>query len=59
MPRDIKKQDLPSKTCPVCARPFAWRKKWRNTWDQVIYCSERCRRTGRPDAPAAVAEVDK
>ncbi|MEY3647080.1 MAG: hypothetical protein RL127_1788 [Bacteroidota bacterium] len=24
----VKKQHLPSKTCPVCNRPFAWRKKW-------------------------------
>jgi hypothetical protein len=23
-----KKADLPSKTCPVCQKPFAWRKKW-------------------------------
>ena len=24
----VKKQHLPSKTCPICHRPFAWRKKW-------------------------------
>jgi hypothetical protein len=41
-----KKSDLPSKLCPVCARPFTWRKKWARDWDQVKYCSERCRRTG-------------
>ncbi|MGP5553430.1 DUF2256 domain-containing protein [Psychrobacter celer] len=35
-----KKQNLPQKICPVCKRPFTWRKKW----EQVIYCSERCRR---------------
>jgi hypothetical protein len=39
---------LPEKTCPVCGRPFAWRKKWRNNWDTVIYCSERCQRNHRP-----------
>ncbi|MDC1516636.1 DUF2256 domain-containing protein [Cyclobacteriaceae bacterium] len=39
----IKKQNLPYKICPVCGRPFNWRKKWRLTWDQVIYCSKRCR----------------
>ena len=33
------KQDLPSKVCPVCDRPFTWRKKW----DQVRYCSEVCK----------------
>jgi drug/metabolite transporter (DMT)-like permease len=41
------KQSLPTKVCPVCKLPFSWRKKWRRTWEQVIYCSERCRRTGR------------
>ena len=39
-----KKPFLPEKPCPVCGRPFAWRKKWRNTWDKVVYCSERCQR---------------
>ncbi|MBS1028333.1 DUF2256 domain-containing protein [Gluconobacter albidus] len=38
------KQDLPSKLCPVCDRPFAWRKKWAKDWDQVRYCSDSCRR---------------
>ncbi|MEB3235439.1 MAG: DUF2256 domain-containing protein [Cyanobacteriota bacterium] len=33
----------PSKLCPVCGRPFSWRKKWAEVWDQVVYCSERCR----------------
>ncbi|MBI1225957.1 MAG: DUF2256 domain-containing protein [Bacteroidetes bacterium] len=42
------KADLPTKICPVCQRPFAWRKKWERCWDEVKYCSERCRsgRTG-------------
>ncbi|EMB49100.1 DUF2256 domain-containing protein [Vibrio mimicus] len=39
-----KKAHLTQKMCPVCLRPFAWRKKWRLCWDEVIYCSERCRR---------------
>ncbi|MAV47194.1 MAG: DUF2256 domain-containing protein [Alphaproteobacteria bacterium TMED89] len=39
-----KKSDLPSKTCPVCQRPFSWRKKWQRHWEDVVYCSERCRR---------------
>ncbi|HCD26754.1 MAG TPA: DUF2256 domain-containing protein [Gammaproteobacteria bacterium] len=41
----MKKQNLPSKVCPVCSRPFDWRKKWRRDWDAVKYCSERCRRS--------------
>lgn len=44
MPPMRKKADLPTKTCPVCRRPFAWRKKWRKEWEKVIYCSEKCRR---------------
>jgi len=39
-----RKPHLPTKTCPVCQRPFAWRKKWVRVWDEVRYCSERCRR---------------
>lgn len=42
--RGVKKQHLPEKICPVCMRPFAWRKAWASNWDAVKYCSERCRR---------------
>nr|WP_199534993.1 DUF2256 domain-containing protein [Shimia thalassica] len=41
----MKKSDLPQKTCVTCGRPFAWRKKWAKVWDEVKYCSERCRWT--------------
>jgi hypothetical protein len=40
----VKKQHLPSKTCVTCHKPFNWRKKWEKVWDEVKYCSERCRR---------------
>ncbi|MEP3639972.1 MAG: DUF2256 domain-containing protein [Paracoccaceae bacterium] len=40
----MKKSDLPQKTCTTCGRPFVWRKKWAKVWDEVKYCSERCRR---------------
>ncbi|MEO1052384.1 MAG: DUF2256 domain-containing protein [Bacteroidota bacterium] len=40
-----KKSDLPQKICPVCDRRFTWRKKWSKVWDEVKYCSERCRRS--------------
>ncbi|WP_084623999.1 DUF2256 domain-containing protein [Oceanospirillum beijerinckii] len=39
----MKKAHLPWKVCPVCNRPFSWRKKWQKDWEQVIYCSRRCR----------------
>ncbi len=32
----------PTKVCPVCGRPFQWRKKWKDVWDEVRYCSDRC-----------------
>ena len=42
---------LPTKLCATCGRSFEWRKSWRNTWDEVRYCSKRCRgeRPGRLD----------
>ncbi|MCK7409605.1 DUF2256 domain-containing protein [Enterobacter bugandensis] len=41
------KQDLPSRLCVHCQRPMTWRKKWAKSWDEVKYCSERCRRSHR------------
>lgn len=41
----IAKEYLPEKICPVCGRPFSWRKKWEKTWQEVRYCSVRCRRS--------------
>ncbi len=38
-----KKSELPSKVCVTCGKPFAWRKKWAKVWDEVKYCSDRCR----------------
>ena len=46
----MKKADLPSKICPVCQRPFSWRKKWERNWDNIVYCSERCRRNKKQRA---------
>ncbi|RZO27834.1 MAG: DUF2256 domain-containing protein [SAR86 cluster bacterium] len=40
-----KKLTLEKKVCPVCNKPFFWRKKWKKNWSNVIYCSERCRRS--------------
>jgi len=39
-----KKPNLPMKDCKSCGRPFTWRKKWERVWDDVRYCSERCKR---------------
>ena len=35
---------LGEKTCQACGRTIQWRKKWAKNWDQVKWCSERCRR---------------
>jgi hypothetical protein len=55
MARQIKKSDRPTKICAVCGLSFTWRKKWESNWDEVKYCSDRCRRrkSTAPDAPAA------
>ncbi|WP_440911410.1 DUF2256 domain-containing protein [Candidatus Pelagibacter sp.] len=42
MSSNLKKQNLPSKICPTCKRPFVWRKKWRLNWEKVKYCSKKC-----------------
>ncbi|WP_394353249.1 DUF2256 domain-containing protein [Limnovirga soli] len=46
----MSKQHLPQKICVVCSRPFSWRKKWEKVWDEVKYCSNKCRHQ-RPAAP--------
>ncbi|MFA6965134.1 DUF2256 domain-containing protein [Bosea sp. (in: a-proteobacteria)] len=54
MAKHVRKSDLPEKTCRVCGRPFTWRKKWERVWDEVKFCSQRCRskaRTARPLLP--------
>jgi hypothetical protein len=39
----ISKENLPSKICLHCNRPFTWRKKWERNWDDVKYCSDACK----------------
>ncbi len=36
------KKRLEYKICVTCNKPFNWRKKWRNNWDNVKYCSVKC-----------------
>nr|WP_324603211.1 DUF2256 domain-containing protein [Hellea balneolensis] len=40
-----KKLHLPQKDCATCGRPFSWRKKWEKVWDEVRYCSQKCKRS--------------
>lgn len=46
MPKMRKKADFPIKTCVSCGLPFTWRKKWERNWEQVRFCSDRCRSAG-------------
>ncbi|MCC6504834.1 MAG: DUF2256 domain-containing protein [Aquimonas sp.] len=34
----------PEKRCPICQRPFQWRKRWMRDWERVVYCSDACRK---------------
>jgi hypothetical protein len=43
MPKMRKKADLPTKTCAACGLRFVWRKKWARDWEDVRYCSDKCR----------------
>lgn len=36
------------KTCLVCGRIINPRQKWEKNWDQIKYCSEKCRRNKKP-----------
>ena len=45
-----KKGDLPHKDCAQCGLPFAWRRKWEKVWDEVRYCSDRCRQEAKRQA---------
>jgi len=38
------KADLPTKQCLVCGLSMTWRKRWAKNWEQVLYCSDACRK---------------
>ncbi len=35
------------KVCVQCGRSFEWRKKWEKNWNEIKYCSDRCRGESR------------
>ena len=37
------KEYLPNKYCLVCEKPFTWRNKWKQNWENVKYCSRKCK----------------
>jgi hypothetical protein len=36
------KKSLPTKNCEFCKKPFQYRKKWKDDWQFVKYCSSKC-----------------
>jgi hypothetical protein len=43
---------LPEKDCAHCGRVMVWRKAWAKNWEDVKYCSQRCRREAKSNKPA-------
>ena len=41
------KNGFAPKVCIVCAKEFEWRKKWSRDWENVRYCSDRCRQSAQ------------
>jgi hypothetical protein len=37
------KNGFAPKICQRCDLPFEWRKKWARDWEDVKYCSEKCK----------------
>jgi hypothetical protein len=33
------------KVCQSCGRKITWRKKWERCWEEIKYCSDKCRRS--------------
>ena len=42
--KGVLKTNLPQKTCIGCGLHFTWRKKWEHDWNNVKYCSKKCKR---------------
>ena len=57
--RGVKKENLPTKTCVVCDRPFTWRKKWERCWDEVTTCSKSCNAARRREKQSGASGADE
>ncbi len=47
-------RSTPTKSCAKCGRRITWRKKWARDWEQVRYCSQRCRSERSRETDAAL-----
>lgn len=49
---------MKSKICLNCGREMEYRKSWARNWEQVKYCSDKCRREKKsPDYQHAILEL--
>lgn len=39
-------EEPPEKSCASCGRRITWRRAWADSWDEVRWCSDACRRHG-------------
>jgi hypothetical protein len=44
------KRALSSKPCVQCGRAMPWRRAWAKNWNEVKFCSDRCRGDARRGA---------
>ena len=47
-----------AKNCEQCGRPFTWRKKWERCWDEVRFCSEKCKKEHKRGDPPSRLLMD-
>ena len=40
---------ITNKICQTCGRTIQWRKKWKNCWHEIRYCSIQCRKSKPKD----------
>ncbi|MDI1360433.1 MAG: DUF2256 domain-containing protein [Methylotenera sp.] len=38
---------MPSKVCTQCGLSMTWRKSWAKNWDEIKYCSDKCRKAAK------------
>lgn len=41
------KAKLAEKICIQCNKPFSWRKKWERNWNEVRFCSLKCKKENK------------
>lgn len=46
-----------SRMCSGCGRVITWRRAWANTWPDVRWCSDSCRRRGLQPLDRALEET--